>query len=223
MWVALWAGLIVSLSRSFWVGVLISGIVMVIWFVVSKKGLRAVRNVCIYALTSLGVAFVVLALTTTLGLNIFNVLGARSEFTLDEPAVRSRWDLWPTLVHKIEENPVFGHGFGSTVTYQTSDPRLREKGIVDYATYAFEWGYVDIWVKTGAIGFVLFTGALIIIMIQGWNWAQQSSVRMGWWFGILAILVVHFFTPYLNHPIGIGALLFFSAFIFLGHSHKEYG
>src|SRR3989344_7137989 len=91
MWVALWAGLIVSLSRSFWVGVLISGIVMVIWFVVSKKGLRAVRNVCIYALTSLGVAFVVLALTTTLGLNIFNVLGARSEFTLDEPAVRSRW------------------------------------------------------------------------------------------------------------------------------------
>ena len=51
MWVALWAGLIVSLSRSFWVGVLISGIVMVIWFVVSKKGLRAVRNVCIYALT----------------------------------------------------------------------------------------------------------------------------------------------------------------------------
>ncbi len=213
LWVAVWGGLIISLSRSFWVGLLLAGGAMAVWFVASRQGWRAVRNVCMQGVTSLGAAFVVLALITTLGLDMFNVLGARSEFTLHEPAVRSRWDLWPALIHKIQENPVFGHGFGSTVTYQTSDPRLREKDIVNYTTYAFEWGYVDIWVKTGVIGFLLFTGALIIIMVQGWKWAQQSSIRMGWWFGMLALLVVHFFTPYLNHPIGIGALIFFSAFV----------
>ena len=209
MWVAMWAGLIVSLSRSLWIATMISGMMMVVWCFISKKGWRAVKNVCVKGSTSFGVALIVLAIVTTLGLNIFSLLGERSQFTLEEPAIRSRWDLWPALISKIKEHPVLGHGFGATVTYQTSDPRLRERGIVDYTTYAFEWGYLDIWIKMGLIGFVLFVGALIMMMKYGWDWARQSDIRLGWWFGMLAILIVHFFTPYLNHPIGIGIIIFF--------------
>lgn len=182
---------------------------MVVWCFISKKGWRAVKNVCVKGTTSFGAALIVLAIVTTLGLNIFSLLGERSQFTLEEPAIRSRWDLWPALISKIKEHPVLGHGFGATVTYQTSDPRLRERGIVDYTTYAFEWGYLDIWIKMGLIGFVLFVGALIMMMKYGWDWARQSDIRLGWWFGMLAILIVHFFTPYLNHPIGIGIIIFF--------------
>ena len=50
-----------------------------------------------------------------------------------------------------------GRGFGATVTYQTRDPRiLADNGSGEYTTYAFEWGWLDIWLKLGIFGLAAY-------------------------------------------------------------------
>ena len=130
---------------------------------------------------------------------------------LSEAAVRSRWDLVQPLWAAVAQHPLLGSGFGSTVTYHSSDPRavaLSVNGM--FTTFTFEWGYLDIWLKLGLFGLVMYIALLGSILWRGWSTIDKmfspfaiSHLPHAFTLGLLVLAVVHFFSPYLNHPLGI--------------------
>src|SRR3989339_35384 len=227
------AGLLLGLSRSFWVGGFIGTGAMVGLLFWTGGGRGLWRRMMLIAPLSLFAAAAVItsvyvfpfpnktgdmSLTSLLGERVFSVSG--------EAAANSRWALLPELWTAGWRHPIFGSGLGTEVTYTTSDPRL----LVDnptgrYTTFAFEWGYHDLWIKFGLLGLVIYAWLIAVvlkpIMLFIWEGSIRKSgsvdkgrlvsrevlVAIGVVSGVAALLGTHIFSPYLNHPLGIGLLM----------------
>lgn len=121
-----------------------------------------------------------------------------------EAGASSRWSLLPKMVQAISQSPFLGQGFGATITYRSTDPRILENDSSGYyTTYAFEWGWLDIIFKFGlllALWYFIWLGRL------AWRSWRCGPVGEALAIGLLVLTAVHFFSPYLNHPLGIGFL-----------------
>lgn len=219
------AGIIVSLSRSFWVALAVSGSILAVFAMktarVKEYGIWIVKcaaiGICALCIIVSVVRFPLPSTNADLGLSAVS-----GRFT-QEAAVGSRWSLLPVMGYEIIKSPLIGFGFGKTLTYHSQDPRILEKNPSgEYTTYAFEWGYLDILLKIGAVGFVIyvvFTGFVLYTGVRAMSAARRKgsgmmySCVLGLWLGMVALLITHFFTPYLNHPLGI-AYLIVSALVF---------
>ncbi|MBI4599919.1 glycosyltransferase [Candidatus Uhrbacteria bacterium] len=218
------ASLILSFSRSFWVG----GGLMVIVFLCSalyaarKKPapfLRLITTGAGSTLCALILLFVISAIPIPSREAVFSLdlLTNRIEDIENEAAAASRWNLLPIIFSEIQKNPIGGYGFGKTLTYTSKDPRvLSENATGEYTTYAFEWGYLDLWLKMGFFGLLAYLLLLAAIVVRGADTLRRLSEEgmlfdaalvRGFLFGLGALLVIHFFTPYLNHPLGIGMVM----------------
>ncbi len=105
-----------------------------------------------------------------------------------------------------------GSGFGATVTYQSSDPRLvaaSANGL--YTTYAFEWGWLDVWLKLGIFGLLAYLALFAKIIFNGLKIGGYLSLSLAT--GLAVLIAVNIFSPYLNHPLGIGYLILAAAMI----------
>lgn len=135
-------------------------------------------------------------------------------------AVSSRWNMLNPLFTAIAVSPTFGLGFGKELTYISDDPRIREitGGTGEIATYRFEWGFLDAWLKMGILGIAayawIFTALLgqVLKNIRAHGFWSWSSLRAHWLeiglvSGVVLLFAAHVFTPYLNHPIGLFYLL----------------
>ncbi len=133
----------------------------------------------------------------------------RVSFDSGEAAVASRWSLLPVLWYEIVKSPIIGFGYGKTITYKSSDPRvLQINPDGNYTTYAFEWGYLALWLKLGILGLLAYLALLFSSIYQGLTKWRKNDVLAGVLsLGILILVVVNFFTPYLDHPLGIGFIL----------------
>jgi len=208
--------IIISLSRSFWAGGVITFFIITI-IIIKKYNWKTFIFTTIYFLLSIiiagGLITAILKFPWPAPKINFNLVNTLSDRTQNEAASISRYSLLPKLLEKIDEAPLLGKGFGTSVTYQSSDPRVIKNNLNgQYTTYAFEWGWLDIWLKLGLLGAILYLFLLTKIMVSGFkknNW-------LGYFFatGIILIAIINFFTPYLNHPLGISFLLLASAFIY---------
>ncbi|MFH1564832.1 MAG: hypothetical protein ABIC82_03205 [bacterium] len=156
---------------------------------------------------------------SSVDVQIGDVLGGRSVALSGDAATSSRWKLLNALKPKIMEFPTFlvGSGFGSTVTYKSSDPRILQSDPTGtYTTYAFEWGYLDVWLKLGIIGLAVYLALILKLLFGGLNFlkknnwkieSDESRLILGFLLGLIIVCVIHCFTPYLNHPLGIGYIL----------------
>lgn len=123
-----------------------------------------------------------------------------------EAAVSSRQAQFKALLPAIKERPLFGSGFGTTLTYQSRDPRQTQsanRGI--YTTYAFELAYLDFALKVGLVGLLIYLGLLLTILKHLTR--EFNPLTFGLAVGLVALMSVHLTTPYLNHPLGIGFVL----------------
>jgi len=205
---------LVSFSRSFWAGLAAAlGLsLIIIWRYYSfKKMLIAlVWSACAFIL-----GFLLVYLTAIFP---YPKPGAFQADFLDrlsnqnEAALSSRWSLLPVLAKAIGQEPFFGQGFGATLTYFSQDPRVLEKGPTGrYTTFAFEWGYLDIALKIGLVGLLAYL--LLIFKLVRAAWSKPDYLSLGLGAAIFFLAVVNFFTPYLNHPLGLGFLLLSSCLI----------
>jgi hypothetical protein len=125
------------------------------------------------------------------------------------------------------KHPLLGSGFGTAVTYQTHDPRLlADNPGGQYRTTAFEWGYSDLWLKFGVLGILAYGWFMFALVrplcavVRRARGAMPSSsageisqenvralVAAGALLALAALLATHLFSPYLNHPLGIGMLM----------------
>lgn len=187
---------LISFSRSFWIalGVAFSFCAISIlrrkswvWF----KGLLLSIAMALFALIGLA-QFPLPASTAGSPLHWF-----MARANTGEAAATSRWEMLPILLNKAMKSPIAGHGFGATITYESADPRVIQKTGGLYTTYAFEWGWMDLWIKFGLLGPILML----------WLLLSLSKSRPALTPIILALAVVHMFTPYLNHPLGLIVVL----------------
>lgn len=218
------ATVIISLSRSFWAGAFIGLLLLVIFLIRDKFGFKKILiNLAVSAGASV-LSFMILIIIVRFpypnplgGFNATELLSQRATQISGEAGASSRWALLPELLKKIKQAPIFGSGFGATVTYQTKDPRILETSSTgEYTTYAFEWGWLDVWLKLGLFGLLAYVALIVKIIIQGLETSlddDDSVLKIGLVMGIVVISAVSFFSPYMNHPLGIGYLIIASAII----------
>lgn len=200
--------ILISLSRSFWLGLAAGGVMLAGWFLTCYR-----RNGYAVVKTVLGSS--VLGILLVAGLLWFPLppsdgslsLLVRSRIDANEDAATSRWKLLPILWAGVKRAPLLGSGFGAMVTYESHDPRVVQATGGQYTTYAFEWGWLDLWYKLGLIGVIVLAALLIRLGLLTWRLQEPEAVRWAVFAGLLLLAVVHFFTPYLNHPLGFGVLL----------------
>jgi len=132
---------------------------------------------------------------------------------LQEQAFDSRQAQLQPLWYQISENFLWGNGFGQTITYQSSDPRIKNEANPSgrYTTYALEWGYLDIWLKIGLFGLISYLAMIARVLYKKLNIRQNKPnfwvINQGLAWGLVALVVISIFSPYLNHPLGIGLIL----------------
>ncbi len=227
LWTAVLLGgvvstLLLSLSRSFWVGVGAAFIVLMGLLIWSKIQSSQWRHNAPFYLLSLffGVLFIVFTSLfpfPTQRLGVGDLADAFSKRTETDLAVSSRWRLLGPMNEAIFKHPVFGNGFGASVSFVTDDPRVREihpDGV--WSTSSMEWGWFELWLKMGILGpisFLLLFGYLVC-QLFGYLKTDQRWIGIGLISSLIFLYVTHAFSPYLNHPIGLGFLLFVFFFLF---------
>lgn len=209
------SALIISLSRSFWLG----GVVAIIFLFVSLfLYQRRLPHLFVY-LTILGSILTGFVFTDVLyNLPKYNSLNIFTQRKVDgsEAAVSSRQALLPVMWDAIKEQPIIGHGFGKQLTYQSSDPRIKniDNPEGNYTTYSFEWGWLDQWLKAGAIFVACFILWVLLIYKRSLNLINHYpevafiSVTL-----LTCLISIHVFSPYLNHPLGLGMVMFLTIFV----------
>ena len=219
--------ILVSLSRSFWVGTIagLGVLVISLWSSVRRDAFdrRVLSPATPYCESARALArYSVTLIAAVLGALLLLLVVARFPFPRPSPADlgdavqsrleagdagQSRWNLLPPLTRAALEHPILGSGFGTRVTYISNDPRIREENTPGgYTTTAFERGWVDQWLKMGILGLIAYTGLFIAL-----GHAIYRTVAFPLSCALIARLValaaIHVFTPYLNHPLGFGILI----------------
>jgi len=202
---------ILSFSRSFWVGLFGSFLIYSL-IALYKYGFKNFIKTILILLTSL-----FLAITLIAGIIKFPYPNPDANFDLsqltdraknikNESAVSSRYALLTPLTTEIKKTPIMGAGFGKTITYISADPRVLEQTADgSYTTYAFEWGWLDIWLKIGFLGMSFYLFLILTIIKNGLKLKDWLSTSLS--LGLIFIVITSFFTPYTNHPLGIGFIL----------------
>ncbi|KKS40010.1 MAG: hypothetical protein UV02_C0049G0001, partial [Candidatus Kuenenbacteria bacterium GW2011_GWA2_42_15] len=161
-----------------------------------------------------------------------------SRTTMVEAAGSSRLNMLKPLLDAILRQPLIGSGFGATVTYKSADPRVTSAtagGSGEFTTYAFEWAYLDLLLKIGLFGVFIYLLLIFKLLQALWQRVklqtpnlelkigskfkipnskfQIQSLSVGLFAALTALLAVNVFTPYLNHPLGIGFILIVSVWL----------
>jgi hypothetical protein len=215
----LFGAIIISLSRSSWLG-LAAVFIFYAFLTIKNLGWKKFGLIILLPAASLILSIGLIFITAkfpfpqpSTNLDITQSLTDRAGAASDA-AASSRYALLPLLWHKISTNPLWGRGFGTTITYNAKDPRITNQsagGIGTYTTYAFEWGWLDIWLKLGLLGLLAYIFLLGKIIKD----AAKKDTWLSWGLsaGLILISIVSFFSPYTNHPLGIGFLLLAAAAI----------
>ena len=209
--------LLISSSRSFFVGWLFGFITLLLvdWLKNRKNWQRPAKIILLsFIIFNLEVGVLNLAFAGFYA----SLTGSRLQNPALEAAGSSRLQQLAPLNLAIQQHWLFGSGFGQAVTYTSDDPRIRQQHPDGrYSATAFEWGYLDIWLKTGLLGLLAYFWLLIKII-------RQSPILPFLGIGLIALAFTNVFSPYLNHPLGIGYVLMASAIIFsLKQNYGEVG
>jgi len=222
-----WATILISMSRSFWLGIL-AGILVALAFLVNKKTFSfipawpsLITRIFVAGFSGLVGLFllwgiIAFPIPENLGAGGLGSLLSDRMTELDEAAARSRWNLVEPMMLEIKERPFVGSGFGTEIRYKTEDPRLVASSQGWATTYSFEWGWLDIWLKMGFLGLLAFIWLGLFYLMSLWNSAKDISkgwLMVAFFRVVVALFVLHIFSPFLNHPIGLGFLVFLIPFL----------
>lgn len=216
---------ILNFSRSNWVGLAAGMIVAFLYFLFKIGWKKTVMTGMLFTISLIiGASLLVVTVKfpypdPTGGFSAAGLLRDRATRLSGEAALSSRWALFPKLWSKISNNPIIGDGFGATITYTSSDPRVLETSPSgEYTTYAFEWGWLDIWIKLGILGITMYIALILKIVAIGFGKLtdkneQRNFINAGLVVGLIAMTIVSFFSPYMNHPLGIGFIVLIGVMI----------
>lgn len=208
---------IAGLSRSFWLGLVAGAGIIGLTILYDRVPMRKVLLTKLFGAAGLALAILGLWVTVVLPLPMRpdltnNPFYKGSGDNTRGLAVTSRWNLLKPLMVEIDKAPILGSGFGTSITYVSDDPRIRASNPTGaYTTDRFEWGYHDIWLKMGIPGLLAFAYLLFVLLRAAMRAIREKHddrwIVIGMVSGVVALYVTHVFSPYLNHPIGLGFLV----------------
>lgn len=209
VWLAfLLATMIISFSRSVWIG-FGCGIIVIGWSLMRARAmcLSWIKRLTVATMAAFAITFLLIRFPYPSASNntFADLFASRADFSGD--AIVSRWNLLPELWRGIARAPFLGQGFGATLTYHSQDPRVSMLHNGNYTTYAFEWGWFDLWFKMGALILPIYAWLLVSIGRRARRATPelwQTSFVIS---SLVALATIHVFTPYLNHPLGFMALI----------------
>lgn len=222
------AGVIISLSRSMWLG-LVSALLFFLIINLVKQNFKQSAGwfvtVLLVVISAWGLVQAVNHFPYPASLvGTDNAISNR--FASGEAAGESRMQLLKPLWNKVILHPVKGGGFGATLTYYSSDPRIVKStagGSGEYTTYAFEWGYLDTLFKFGLVAGICFLFFWLYwlwqMFVKFWRELGEQYIYSVPLIMLVTLLVTNMTTPYLNHPLGIG-LTMCAVLILLVKSNK---
>lgn len=214
------ATILLSFSRSFWISVIV--VFLGFTFFTLKRCQRKAQTFTkgiVYGFILLIAQLFVISFLANYpylwnrpgGQSALSLFSDRTDTSTQEVAAASRFDQLLPLSKAILHEPILGSGFGTSVTYVSHDPRIVAATGGTRTTFAFEWGYLDMLLKIGLVGVaVLFLWLWHVLraLHNSWNRkGDQKILSLGMIFMVSALLVTHFSTPYLGHPLGIGLLV----------------
>lgn len=213
--------IIISLSRSFWVSfaVCLLAAIFAARSIFKLRCVAIIKQVAILVVLAISSYGLILAIINapifkyTPTMDSFSLINSR--FSTDDAASSSRWAQLPELFKAISQHPVLGSGWGKTIAYKSFDPRILSASNPDgwYTTYAFEWGYLDLMLKIGLLGLIVYLVFIFHLIkhlyryIKNKNEPLLQALSAGLLLVILMLLITHGFSPYLNHPLGIGLIV----------------
>ncbi len=206
---------IISFSRSFWLGLIAGLFIYFLYLLIyqRKRFIPQTLHLVALAAISLFIIFTIINLPPSIsGDSLASLISQRT--TQIEAAGSSRINMLKPLRDAIIRHPVIGSGFGTTVTYISVDPRILSITAAasgQYTTYAFEWSYLDFILKVGLFGLVIYL-LLIFKILQALYINLSSPLSLGLFLALISLLALNIFTPYLNHPLGIGFILLVSVY-----------
>ncbi|MFH1456541.1 MAG: O-antigen ligase family protein [Patescibacteria group bacterium] len=222
---------ILSFSRSYWVA-LVAVLLFYYFIILLLKTnfldfLKLNAKIILVAITSFVMVFAIINFPPKIaGSNLVDLLGQRASET--EAAASSRINQLKPLLKEIAKHPLVGSGFGTTATYVSDDPRIKG----EYTTYAFEWGYFDMILKFGLVGLGIYLYIIYHILRKLFNFKflilnfkislksqiqnnkNNYPLQFGFGLALVALLITNIFSPYLNHPLGIGFIILSSLIIY---------
>ncbi|MEW6610832.1 MAG: O-antigen ligase family protein [Patescibacteria group bacterium] len=212
------SALFISFSRSYWIGLaalFFSGTVLLL-----RNHVVSWKRIIIVVIGGVAGA-IVLTITFQRLPPIPAGIPLRERLSM-EAAGSSRMNQLYPLLKAISKHPILGSGFGAAVTYQSTDPRIVARspgGSGMYTTSAFEWGYLDIWLKIGLVGLASYLWLLLHILNEIYKECislpisndrgilVRVSFLLTLFCALIAVMSVNITSPYLNHPLGIGMVL----------------
>lgn len=200
-------GLYISLSRSFWLGFAVFFIVLVVWLVRRKQWVAFQRLAIIVPLGIFAWAMMIWALSFpswSLSAGHAGSVVSRLQGGGASAASTARVNQIQPLLRAIGHHPVLGSGFGTPVTYFSTDPTVHGWR----TTSAFELGYFDLWLKIGLVGLLLYAAWIL----QLWRKLFRTTWGLIFITASVALVVTHLTSPYLNHPLGLGWLMIISLY-----------
>ncbi len=206
--------ILLSLSRSFWLALSIV-LLLAVLYIWRFSGYRKFIQSVLFLVSSflLGIFLVyfvtILPISSSKSVDFSKILADRVSQDSNEAALASRWSLLPVLGEEIKSAPILGKGFGYELSYISSDPRVLENNPSgEYRTFSFEWGYLDISLKIGVLGLLAyFFLILYLLYVSIKKPVKEKRIALAASSVIIFLAIVNFFTPYLNHPLGISLLI----------------
>lgn len=201
--------LYLSLSRSFWVGQFTLSLGLLVWtFFQGKINLKILGQKIIWIIILvISVSGLVNWTVTVINPAFSGVIKNYSRLTIDDAAGASRRQLLAPLWQAIKADWFSGTGFGTPITYKTSDPRILAQNPDGwYTTTVFEWGHLGNWLQLGFIGYLAWLFVLLALILP--RLKNENLIVSALAFGCFGLFCVHIFTPYLDHPLGIITLIF---------------
>lgn len=196
------SALYISLSRSLWLGLLL---IILVLLILNKDRIKFIKYLFLLGLATYILVFLLFNFPKY---HQYNLFSNRSVDT-QEAAVATRTILWPVMLSAIKERPLFGYGFGKELTFFSQDPRSKndQNPSGQRTTFSFEWGWLDFLLKGGLLLALFFVYSLFYIIRCTYAIIKTKPQFMAYLAIFLALPLIHFFTPYLNHPLGLGLLL----------------
>lgn len=207
---------IISFSRSYWIGIIFSCIALFIWFLAKKVPTKKIFLIFIKFAFMLAMSLIIILALTKIpytSTKLDDLLGKR--LTDSEAASNSRLELLPHMTSAISEKPILGHGLAYEITYSSQDPRNKTdknpNGLI--TTYSFEWGWLSILLKFGILGLIAYSYIILKILSDFVKLNLEHKVNekyllnLGLIIALIAVCFTNIFSPYLDHPLGISLII----------------
>lgn len=188
------ATIVLTLFRSFWLGAIVGLGCLALWYVRTQFTAVAKTKGIVVALVVLS-TLVIMGIGSTLAWIHGGAPSIQKEiFTAGEPGVQNRVAQAGPMWKQITSAPVLGSGFGTAITYESTDLRVQGQ----LRTAALELGWLDMWMEMGIVGVLVFLACLVIVFRGAEPWAICAMI---------SLCTVHLVSPFLNHPVGFAAVL----------------